>query len=67
MTLQVEARETQTAEQFVTFAFITVTLVDINDNAPYFDATMYTADVQETATANTPVTTITVTNYTLLK
>ena len=60
VTSQVEAAETETAERLTTFALVTITLTDINDNAPYFDQTMYNASVQETATANTPVTTVTV-------
>ncbi|KAJ8969553.1 hypothetical protein NQ314_001705 [Rhamnusium bicolor] len=52
------ARELYTEQQLSSTATITVTVLDINDNAPTFDQESYSATISEKATSGTLVTTI---------
>lgn len=52
------AKELHTAEMLSSTATITVTVVDINDNAPNFDQESYSATISEMATPGTLVSTI---------
>lgn len=52
------ARELYTKEKLSSTATITVTVTDINDNAPTFDQESYTATISETSLPGTLVTTI---------
>lgn len=53
------ARELYTEESLSSTATVTVTVTDINDNAPTFDQEGYSATISEVASPGTPVITIT--------
>ena len=54
------AEETDTKENRNSTAFVTVNILDVNDNIPKFGQNSYTASVTETAPEGTFVITITV-------
>ena len=54
------ARETRSANRFASTSTVTVTLNDVNDNAPVFSDPPYTATVRENSDVGTLIETITV-------
>ena len=53
------AKELYTSERLSSTATVTVTVTDINDNAPTFDQEGYSAAISEVSSPGTPVITIT--------
>ncbi|XP_056642220.1 cadherin-87A isoform X2 [Diorhabda sublineata] len=53
------AKELNTKEKLSSTATVTVSVIDVNDNAPSFDKEGYTARISETATSGTLLSTIT--------
>ena len=57
---QVVATEDQTTERLSSTSEIIVTLIDVNDNKPYFEEESYTVQLSESARAGTSIITLTV-------
>lgn len=57
--LQVIAEELHTNPRLSSKASVTVSVLDVNDNAPIFESPVYSTKISESAVRGTPITTIT--------